>query len=181
MKCGEEGSLGQGCLDPQKAPLFSRREETVVGRIMPAAVLAVSFILSSVQGQRAGPELLCRLWMAQERQHREVEVPLVSIMGTQSSVGEEVPWRSRSSPGCPPPETIPLPVGNVGAMIPLGQATEHNLPLPRFPAPGPTASAGLASFGAVPPHPKATMLFFLSLLPSPGCPSQLYFQTLLIG
>lgn len=56
---------------------FSAEEKKLVGRRMPAVLLAVSFVLSSVPGERAGPELLCRLgW---EREHREVKVPLVSI------------------------------------------------------------------------------------------------------
>lgn len=46
---------------------------------MATALLAVAFVLSSVQGERAGPALFCRLWMGLERQHREVKVPLVSI------------------------------------------------------------------------------------------------------
>lgn len=56
---------------------FSAEEKKLVGRRMPAVLLAVSFVLSSVPGERAGPELHCRLgW---EREHREVKVPLVSI------------------------------------------------------------------------------------------------------
>lgn len=85
---------------------------------MLAAPLSMAPILASVQGEGAGPELLCRLWMAGETQQGAVRAPLDFTMGSQSycrrrrSLGGAV---SRTSPALPPPEAILLQVGSAGS------------------------------------------------------------------
>lgn len=126
--------------------LLARERKLLWEGWMLAAALSMTPILASAQGEQAGPKLLCRLWMAGEKQQGAVRAPLDFTMGSQSYCRRTViPRRSCEHDLPSPPSTWGRPAAGEKRReprFPQDRAQSTICLSSNWPNPGPIAATG---------------------------------------